>query len=36
MGRKNVSAALDRRDEASGNLIVAHAYGQGINRSLPL
>ena len=36
MGREHVTAALDRRDEASGNLIVVHAWGQGINRRLPL
>jgi hypothetical protein len=35
MGRKHVTAALDRRDEASGNLIVVHARGQGIDRRLP-
>jgi len=36
MGRKHVTAALDRRDEASGNLIVVHACGKGIDRRLPL
>lgn len=36
MGRKHVAAALDRCDEASRNLIVVHARGQGINRRLPL
>ena len=36
MGRKHISAALDRCDEASRNLIVVHACGQGINRRLPL
>src|SRR5215831_16933579 len=36
MGRKHVTAALDRRDEAGGDVIVAHTRGQSINRRLPL
>jgi hypothetical protein len=36
MGREHLTAALDRRDKASGNLIVVHPCGQGINRGLPL
>src|SRR6516225_6771865 len=36
MSRKDVTAALDRRDEAGGDLIVVHTRGQGINRGLPL
>ena len=30
MGRKHVTAALDRRDEAGGDLIVVHTRGQSI------
>jgi len=36
MGRKHVTAALDRSDEASGDLIIVHTRGQCINRGLPL
>src|SRR6516162_3714130 len=36
MSRKDVTAALDRRDETGGDLIVVHTRGQGINRRLPL
>ena len=36
MDRKHVTAALDRRDEAGSDLVVAHTRGQGINRGLPL
>ena len=36
MGRKHLTAALDRSDEASGDLIIVHTRGQCINRGLPL
>src|SRR5262245_25307719 len=36
MGREHVTAALDRRDEAGGDLIVVHTPCQSINRCLPL
>src|SRR5262245_24228812 len=35
MGRKHVTAALDRRDEAGSDLVGAHISGQRINRGLP-
>jgi hypothetical protein len=35
MSREDVTAALDRRDEAGSDLIVVHTRGQGVNRRLP-
>src|SRR5262249_36245632 len=36
MGRKHITAALDRCDEAGGDLIVVNTHCQSINCRLPL